>query len=254
MIISAPFGNYIQPEGATATLGTFTAERRGGIPNRIWRVAKTVRYYPRLKAWVNRIGLRNPGIDWLVEQVRSGRIDVSNKIVSIHGFDAGDWQRLLGRILDIRPLAMELNISCPNVGHISWPRDLFERAANTGVPVVVKVPPVNYDEMVDRAHDAGIRHFHCCNTLPNPGGGLSGKPLKPLSLQCIRALAQRPYSADLEIIGGGGISEPDDVDDYAREGASHVAIASKLFNPLCLVSDAPIRPLIQRADALLGRP
>jgi len=66
LIVSAPFGNYIQPAGCTATLGTFTALRRGGVINRAWRVLLTVRYYRRMKAWVNRIGLRNPGIDWLV--------------------------------------------------------------------------------------------------------------------------------------------------------------------------------------------
>ncbi|MEM8782992.1 MAG: hypothetical protein AAGE65_09080, partial [Planctomycetota bacterium] len=38
-IISAPFGNYIQPEGCTATLGTFTAMPRGG---RVTQIIKTV--------------------------------------------------------------------------------------------------------------------------------------------------------------------------------------------------------------------
>jgi dihydroorotate dehydrogenase len=124
----------------------------------------------------------------------------------------------------------------------------------TGVPVIVKVPPVNYDEMVERAHAAGVRLFHCCNTLPNPGGGMSGKPLKPLSLQCIQELGKRPYFAELAIIGGGGIYEPDDIDDYARLGVRHVAIATKLFNPVYLLTDKPIRPLLRRAEALLSEP
>nr|MBX2851143.1 hypothetical protein [Phycisphaeraceae bacterium] len=100
LIISAPFGNYIQPPGTTATLGTFTAARRGGILNRVWRILLTVRYYRKAKAWVNKIGLRNPGIDWLVVKNQSpkpGRADVKDKIVSIHGFTPEDWYTLLDK-------------------------------------------------------------------------------------------------------------------------------------------------------------
>jgi len=84
LIISAPFGNYIQPPGATPTLGTFTLADR---PGRVRRVLATVRYYRRLGAWVNKIGLRNPGIDWLVQRVESDGINVADKLVSIHGFE-----------------------------------------------------------------------------------------------------------------------------------------------------------------------
>ena len=69
LIISAPFGNYLQPEGTTPTLGTFTLARR---PGRIQRIIRTVRWYPRIGAWVNRIGLRNPGIDWLAARAEAG--------------------------------------------------------------------------------------------------------------------------------------------------------------------------------------
>lgn len=252
LIVSAPFGNYVQPRGTTPTLGTFTAKRRGGLASRLWRILKTVRYYPRLQAWVNSIGLRNPGIDWLATRVERGTVDVSDKLVSIHGFTDDEWYLLLERMEAIRPLAMELNISCPNVGHVTWPSDLFARALATRIPVIVKVPPLNYGQMVDDAYHAGVIHFHCCNTLPSPAGGISGKPLKLVSLHCIQDLRKRPYFDDLVIIGGGGIYEPSDIDDYAHLGVKHVAIATKLFNPIYLFTDRPIRPLIQRACDLLA--
>lgn len=247
LIISAPFGNYIQPEGTTPTLGTFTAARRGGVLNRVWRVLLTVRYYRKARAWVNQIGLRNPGIDWLVTRCNSGKIDVSDKLVSIHGFTADDWYTLLDKAAPLKPLAIELNMSCPNVGHIAWPEDLFERASAAGVPVIVKVPPVNYGTMVDQAYAAGLRMLHCCNTLPNPGGGMSGKPLMPVVLQCIQDLRRRPYFGELTIIGGGGVYEPDDVDAYADLGVKHVAIGTKVMNPKYLLSDAGIAGILQRA-------
>ena len=253
LIIGAPFGNYIQPPGTTATLGTFTAARRGGIINRAWRIALTVRYYRRMKAWVNKIGLRNPGIDWLVGKAETGKIDIRDKLISIHGFTPDDWFTLLEKTAKLKPLAIEMNMSCPNVGHIAWPPELFERAV-AALPgaIIVKIPPVNYDTMVEQAYAAGVRLFHCCNTLPNPGGGMSGKPLMAVSLQCIQDLQRKPYFDDLTLIGGGGIYTPDDVDAYADLGVKHVAIATKLFSPKYLFSTAGINPLRERAGQRLA--
>ena len=76
LVISAPFGNYL--EGAMCsirTLGTFTFNRRGGWLWRIFRVLWTVRYYHRLGAWVNRLGLPNPGIEWIADKRRVERSD-----------------------------------------------------------------------------------------------------------------------------------------------------------------------------------
>ncbi len=249
LVISAPFGNYVQPADATPTLGTFTAERR---PGRLWRIVKTVRVYPRLGAWVNRIGLRNPGIDWLAERVAAGRIDAGDKLVSIHGFAADDWWRLLDRGAAVQPLGIELNMSCPNVGEIDWPPALFSRAAACGVPIVVKLPPVHYETMLTQALDAGLRAFHCCNTLPVPAGGLSGKPLKPVALACLRRV--RETAPDALLIGGGGITRPADVDDHLAAGADRVAIGTKAMDPRLLLTDAPLRPLIRHARARLANP
>lgn len=244
LLISAPFGNYLQPPGATATLGTFTAAPR---PGRWWRALRTLRYYPRLGAWVNQIGLRNPGIDWLAARARSGKVILSNKLISIHGFSDSDWSALLHRIAELKPLAVELNLSCPNVGELSAPDHLFDRALATAVPTIVKLPPINYDAIARHALAAGVRAFHCCNTLPVPAGGMSGKPLMPLSLRCIRDLrVLSPHP--LTIIGGGGVTTPDDITLYADAGATHFALGTALIHPRYLFSFARLKPLIERAD------
>ena len=253
LVVSAPFGNYVQPQGALATLGTFTAARR---PGRIWRILKTVRWYPRIGGWVNKIGLRNPGIDWLVEKARVGRIDLSDKLVSIHGFSDADWYLLLERIAELAPRGVELNLSCPNVGAIEWPEDLFERAVATRVPVVAKLPPVQYELLFEQALAAGIRTFHCCNTLPVPAGGISGSPLEPVALACIRRLpelAPAEVAGELRILGGGGIKRPEDVDDYARApGVVAVAVGTKVMNPAYLFSTGGLAGIRARAEELLG--
>lgn len=249
IVVSAPFGNYIQPRGATPTLGTFTAADR---PGRVWRILKTVRYYPRLGAWVNKIGLRNPGIDWLAKKANTGRVDLADKIVSIHGFTFEDWRVLLEKLAPLRPLAIELNMSCPNVGEVAWPETLFGDAAAAaeqyGTAVICKLPPINYQRMAGDAWDAGVRAFHACNTLPVPRGGMSGKPLQPLSLRCVADLRER-FGEEAFLIGGGGVTCPDDVDQYLRTGADRVAIGTKAMNPRLLWTHRPLQAILDHAAA-----
>ena len=252
LVVSAPFGNYVQPPFATATLGTFTAKER---PGRWWRTVKTVRYYPRLKAWVNQIGLRNPGIDWLVGRASADRSMLEGRWVSVHGFQPDEWWLLLERVRELMPSAVELNMSCPNVGEIDWPPELFSRAMSTQVPVVVKLPPVNFELMFEQAYEAGIRRFHACNTLPVPAGGLSGAPLKPVALACIRRLRQlvgETAQDELRVLGGGGIRAPEDVDAYAEEGVHAVAVGTKVMNPRYLLSAKALQPIAERATQKLG--
>ena len=253
LVISAPFGNYIQPHGTTATLGTYTAMRRRG---RVGQILKTVRYYRRIRGWVNKIGLRNPGIDWFAQKVEAGKIDASDKLVSIHGFTDDQWYQLLEKIEKInananRILGVELNMSCPNVGHINWPDNLFGHAAKLqqqGIGVVVKLPPVNYEEMTNQALDAGLNAFHCTNTLPNVAGGISGKPLKPVALQCIRKLRESSTFKDAFIIGGGGITTNQDIEDFAAVGADVFAVGTLVMNPLYLFTAGKTVGLLEKAD------
>ena len=67
LIIGAPFGNWLRFEHTTATLGTYTVHRRAGVLKRIWRFIATVRWYPSMGAWINRLGLPNPGIQSLLD-------------------------------------------------------------------------------------------------------------------------------------------------------------------------------------------
>ena len=247
VIISAPFGNYVGFDGATSTLGTFTVQKRAG---RLWRILKTVRYYKRLGAWVNRIGLRNPGIEWLEKRVRSGKADLSSSLVSVHGFSDEQWWALLQRADRLGARGLELNMSCPNVGEVNWPERLFERAAMIQTPVVVKLPPVRFERLADEVIASGIRAVHCSNTLPVRGGGMSGKPLLPVSLACVdevRARAERAGVSDFVIVGGGGITTPEDVDAYANAGANRFALGSVLMHPRYLRGPGPMRGVVERA-------
>lgn len=254
ILISAPFGNYIQPKGATPTLGTFTLGRRGG---RVWRILKTVRYSFSLDAWTNRIGLRNPGMPWLVERAEAGKKRVDHALVSVHGFDRSEWSTLLSLAARVKPLGIELNMSCPNVGEVGLPEGLFEEAVATGVPVVVKVPPIRFEAMAEAAIEAGVWGLHACNTLPVRGGGMSGAPLHPLALRCVRDIKRmisRAGGRGVRVIGGGGITRNHHIDGFVDAGAAYVALGTKTMDPRLLLTDGPVRGLIEHAHERLGRP
>ncbi len=239
LVISAPFGNYFSDPNATSTLGTFTRDFRAGRAKRWWRVLKTVRYYPGIKAWKNRLGLPNPGIDWLAGRVAAGRIDASGRIVSVSARNDADWLALLGacRYL-VRPAWVELNVSCPNCPGERDDTDYAKvfRAAVEHFPgrAIVKLPPVGYYRHTAEALHAGVTGFHCCNTLPTPGGGLSGKPLRLLALEATRSVRVMADATGVtldNLIGGGGVTGPADAAELIERGATSVAVGSVLFWP-----------------------
>lgn len=252
VVISAPFGNYIQPGGTTPTLGTFTLKKR---PGRMRQVIKTLRKDKQTRAWVNKIGLRNPGIDSLIAREHRGGVRIADKLVSIHGFDDAEWRELLDRVRRLGDregesgvLGVELNMSCPNVGEEigGYPDWLFAGAVESGLRVVVKLPPVRYSAMADAAIEAGVRTYHCCNTLPVAGGGMSGKPLMAVALECVEDVAGRLVRAGGggAVIGGGGVETVEDARRYVDAGAQHVALGTRVMHPKYLLGEGDLRGLV----------
>jgi dihydroorotate dehydrogenase len=235
VIISAPFGNRFSYQGATSTLGTFTLSYRGGALYRAWRMVRTLRYHPKLGGWTNKLGLPNPGIDSLRGKLGADKSYLKDKIVSIYGFCDGDWIQLaLLMANEFRPMAVELNLSCPNVGAtpiISGALRAARVLAGEGIPVIAKLPPIRWMQYaVLMLCDGGVKIFHCCNTIPTPGGGLSGKALKQYSLWAVSEIKDE-WGGGVAVIGGGGVTHRQDVEDYRKAGADHVAIGSVLLNP-----------------------
>lgn len=232
VIISAPFGNYIEYPGAISTLGTFTLHKRDGTYGwyKWYKIAKTLRYRVALQSWQNSLGLPNPGIDYLANTWYAANI------VSIYGFNLDEWRALFNwfHARAYTPRALELNISCPNI-HTKLTVDprIFTSALQTGIPIIVKLPPVNYWKTFTKAIDHGITMFHCCNTLPNARGGLSGAVLHPYSVDAVSTIKNYAlqHNSDVFIIGGGGIYDKATALDFTNAGANAIAIGSALINP-----------------------
>lgn len=213
-IISPPFGMYFSHEKATSVKGSYTWERRKGL---IRQVLKTVR--PTKDGWVNKIGLRNPGI-------RDVRF-VRGNIYSIAGINDGDWLKMLSFMPHGHMI--ELNFSCPNVDHYTIPADIVEFAVKHFI-VIAKVAPVkDAATAIEMCVNAGAHHVHLTNALPVEQGGESGGRLKPVSLGLVKE-AREQYP-DLSIIGGGGIYSVNDVYEYRKAGANKFSLSTAFMVP-----------------------
>ena len=69
--INPPFSNYLNLPNTISIKGSYTLERRDGLLSQIF---KTLRYSLEYGGWVNKIGLRNPGIDYGITKYKPNNI------------------------------------------------------------------------------------------------------------------------------------------------------------------------------------
>ena len=231
--ISAPFGNYIHPNGCIATTGTWTLEPRG---NRLWSVIKTLRYNRIAKGWVNKLGLPNPGLSVGLEKT------FPSEVLSIAEINKGDFERMY----DMIPVDqnIELNLSCPNVNNVNLVKSLSWEGAKVFSPVgikgirrewtIAKLSPLTTPEELEFVIEyLGFSQLHFSNTLPTEKGGMSGPVLRSYTNGLIE-LVRDKWGSSVEIIAGGGVSDFGAVMDYLSNGADHISLGSVCFNPFKL--------------------
>ena len=219
LFISPPFGNYIGLPKTTRIYGSFTLKPRDGL---LYHVITTLRYIPKYRGWVNKIGLRNKGIDWALKNVPE------NHIISVAIMNAEEIEPLIEKIPYDRNI--ELNVSCPNVqksGNIGGRLKGFLSPKRQWC--IVKVSPYTNTQQLDEYYTQGFRQFHCCNTIPISEGGLSGLAIQPYTQKWIQYL--KSTYKDVECIAGGGIVHIDHIQLYRHIGADHFAISTGWFQP-----------------------
>lgn len=232
--ISPPFGTWFCARNAYNHLGSFTVEPRQG---RLGRIIRTVRPVPSDDgpAWINKIGLRNPGMSTLpgIKSVEGDYPYRPGEIVSLAAVSNKDWaafEKWLDERLGV--VLVEFNPYCPNLDeHASLPSTRQLKRLLTLCPdAIFKLlpSPKSIDDAV-KLFDQGVRYVHLSNTIPTPIGGISGKPLMKINLPLVEELAHSLPS--LEIIGGGGIYSWDDVITYRNAGARRFAVGSAFFWP-----------------------
>ena len=233
--------------GAVIVKGTTLGKRAGNPPPRIIETASVM---------LNAIGLENPGIEVFLKQhlprLRENHVNI---ILNIAGNTIDEYAKICSLAEgheDI--LAIELNISCPNVARgglqFGTDPDTVEQVVRavknqTAIPIIPKLSP-NVTDIVQIAQAAkagGADAVSMINTLMgmaidikkrrpvlgNVFGGLSGPAIKPVAL---RMIYQVYKAVDIPILGGGGIMNTEDALEFIMAGASAISVGTGLFvNP-----------------------
>ena len=232
--------------GAVCLKGT-TGDARLGNPAH--RVCETP------DGMLNAIGLQNPGVDKVVDEILPG-LDFSETrfIANVSGSTVEEYERVTERFDNSDIDAIEINISCPNVkeGGVAFGNDPEMSArvvaacrAKTSKPLITKLSP-NQTDIQTNARlciEAGTDAFACINTLMgmaidtstrepiigNVQGGLSGPAIKPIALLKVHQVYHVAKAHDVPIIGQGGITTADDAIEFMIAGAAAVGIGTALF-------------------------
>ncbi len=241
--------------------------------------ARSGRATPRMaetpSGMLNSIGLQGPGIDaFLATDLPWLAARGARAMVSIAGSSVEEYAQLASRLRGAGGMiALEVNISCPNVesrGEVfacdpaaSSAVLAAVRSADPGVPVYAKLSP-DVTDIVTVAHacvDAGADGISAINTLLGlvidtdtmrpvlaaGTGGLSGPAVRPVALRCVwqihRALPDTP------ILGMGGITTGTDALQFILAGASAVSVGTAVFGD----PRAPERICHELARALAGK-
>ena len=223
IFISPPFGNYLNLRNANSIRGSFTLEPREGL---ISQILKTLRYSFERNGWINKIGLRNPGIDYALKRYGNDCVKTDN-IISIAILQSSDMDKFLHKIPE--NVNLEINVSCPNAEKSMIDENIQHFINDKRKWCVIKVSPLVTKNKLDSYYEKGFRQFHVSNTLPTDKGGLSGKSLIPYNKESIQYL--RKTYPDTVIIGGGGIQSLNDALMYKNFGADHVSVSTLCFNP-----------------------
>lgn len=212
---------------------------------------------PRLAATpsglLNAIGLQNPGIEhYLAHDVAKFASRPCPVIGSVAGFSVDDYARVTERLAARDEIAaVELNISCPNVGSegetFACDPSLAESAtkaarAVTNKPLIVKLSPNVTDiaEIARAVEAAGADALAVINTvrgmsidvdrvrpqLGNGAGGLSGPAIRPIAVLAVWSVAA---AVRLPIVGQGGIESARDALEFFLAGASAICIGTGNF-------------------------
>lgn len=204
---------------------------------------------------LNAIGLQNPGLEGLLEQLPAYEKLGIPIIVNISGEREKDYAKLARELTKTGKVhGLEINVSCPNLkkGGSQFGADPKMTAKiikavkkETNLTVITKLTPnvTNIVEIAKAAESAGSDAISLINTLlgtsidvktrrfdlANVTGGLSGPAIKPVALRMVWQCAN---AVKIPIIGMGGISSVNDAIEFILAGATAVAIGTHNFvNP-----------------------
>jgi len=232
--------------GAIVLKGTTREPRLGNPPHRV---------YETPMGMLNAIGLQNPGVDKVVDEILPSLDFTETRfIANVCGSTIDDYVETTRRFEDSPIDAIEINISCPNIkeGGVQFgnvpemsARVVAACRAVTRKPLITKLSPNQTDikENARRCIEAGSDALAVINTIMgmaidvktrkpvigNVQGGLSGPAIKPIALLKVMQVAEVARPHGVPIIGQGGILTAHDALEFIIAGATTVGVGTSLF-------------------------
>jgi dihydroorotate dehydrogenase (NAD+) catalytic subunit len=206
---------------------------------------------------LNGIGLQGPGIDDFIQNDLSWLSQKGAKtIVSIAGNNVAEFGKVADKLRDIPGvIAIEVNISCPNVENRGQvfacdpyaAADVINnvrRNVSASIPLFAKLSPdvTDITEIAKSVVKAGADGLSVINTLlgmvidtdtlrpllSGKTGGLSGPAIRPVAVRCVYQI--RKVLPNVPIIGMGGIRNGRDAIEFFAAGADAISVGTTVFN------------------------
>lgn len=214
-----------------------------------------VRIVETASGMLNAIGIENPGADAFIERkLPALRATGVPLIISVLGHTPEQFLALIEKFNVADGLsAIELNLSCPNLGHKTLvaqdPQATFELVKavkkQSRYPIIAKLSPnvTDISVIARSAEDAGADGLSLINTLTglavdvesrrsklgNFTGGLSGPAIRPVAVHMVHQVYRQ---VKIPIIAMGGIMTVNDALEFLIAGATMVAVGTVNFiNP-----------------------
>lgn len=253
--------------GAIVLKGTTLEPRLGNPPHRICETPMGM---------LNSIGLQNPGVDKVVDDILPGLDFTETRFfANVCGSTIEDYAAVTRRFDDSPIDAIEINISCPNIkqGGVQFgnvpemsARVVEACRAQTSKPIITKLSP-NQTDIAENARvciEAGSDALAVINTvmgmaidieqrrpvIGNVRGGLSGPAIKPIALLKTQQVYEVAKDHSVPIIGQGGITTATDAIEFLLAGATTIGVGTALFyDPLvCTKINAGLLEYLDRHD------
>lgn len=234
--------------GAVTTKSITRDAREGNAP---WRII------PSRAGMLNAIGLANKGLDrFIAEELPRVRAAKTLVIASVAGHTIDDYVAVASALDASGEFrVIELNVSCPNTStgrHFGADAQTLRevltavRASVRTAKLFVKLAPDMPDpiKMAATAVESGANGLVLCNTMPAMAidvrtrrprlsrgqGGLSGPAIHPIVVRIVCDIfKQVTRSADVPIIGLGGVMNWEDAAELILAGATAVGMGTALF-------------------------
>jgi dihydroorotate dehydrogenase (NAD+) catalytic subunit len=203
---------------------------------------------------LNSVGLQNPGVEaWIEHDLPELEAKGARVVASIWGFTVEAYAKAASMLAEVAPrlLAVEVNLSCPN---IEARKDMFahspaataevvEATAACARPRWAKLSPnvTDVTEIAAAAIKAGAEALTLVNTvmgmaidverrrprLGAGGGGLSGAAIRPVAVRAVYDCRQALPTAP--IVGVGGVRTGEDAVELLMAGADAIQVGTATF-------------------------